>query len=662
MNKKTAKPDLQAGYSEVAAAFQQQDFHTALAKAQDLLKFYPQQEALLNLAAICLAQTQREAEAVAMWQKIPESKKSHSVLNNLGNTCRRLQQFEQAEKYIRKALKLKPDYAEAYWHLVLTLNDMQRHSDGLKAAEALLRLRPDDVAALEYAAMFAFNGGDFAAADGYQTRLLAQQPERTDILRSNAWAKRRLQRYAEAAAAYETVVGREENDADAWFGLAKMRHFLQQYDAACAALERALALDSENLDAQADYVLNLLYLPNRAADAAAAACRLGDLYAARAVRVPLPAAPQFKERLRVGLVSSDLRRHPVGMFAKSLLLSEAAAQFDWVAYANSAIFDEISEQIRPVFAQWHDISAWEDARVIEQIRADGIDILIDLNGHTAGHRMGVFAAQAAPVQASWLGYFASTGLAQIQALIADPVCVPPEEAHFYREKIYRLPHTRMCMAAPEEAPEPNPLPALSKGHITFGCFQNLTKLNDDVLKTWAWLAKRLPDAHWRFQTARLAEGAEREAFRQKLLALGFPSAQIHFHGHSGTADYFAAHHEVDMILDTFPFPGGTTTVDALWMGVPTLTLAMEGMLSRQGSQLLQAAGLGGWVCERLDEYLLKALHWTDRSRREELADLRQNLRRQAAQSPVFDGECFGKDWCDTVRQIWADACESVPQD
>lgn len=662
MNQKNAKPDLQAGYSEVAAAFQRQDVQTALAKAQGLLKFYPQQEALLNLAAICLAQTQREAEAVAMWQKIPESKKSHSVLNNLGNACRRLQQFEQAEKYIRKALKLKPDYAEAYWHLVLTLNDMQRHSDGLKAAEALLRLRPDDAAALEYAAMFAFNGGDFAAADGYQTRFLAQQPERTDILRSNAWAKRRLQRYAEAAAAYETVLAREEHDAEAWFGLAKMRHFLQQYAAACAALERALALDAENLDAQADYVLNLLYLPNRAADAAVAACRLGDLYAARAVRLPPPAAPQMKERLRVGLVSSDLRRHPVGMFAKSLLLSQAAAQFDWVAYANSTIFDDISQQIRPVFAQWHDISVWDDARVIEQIRADGIDILIDLNGHTAGHRMGVFAAQAAPVQASWLGYFASTGLAQMQALLADPVCVPPEEEHLYREKIYRLPHTRLCMAAPEDAPAPNPLPALDKGHITFGCFQNLTKLNDDVLKTWAWLAKRLPDAHWRFQTARLAEGAEREAFRQKLLALGFPSGQIHFHGHSGTADYFAAHHEVDMILDTFPFPGGTTTVDALWMGVPTLTLAMEGMLSRQGEQLLSAAGLGAWVCTSLAEYWLKAQHWADPVRRAELADLRRNLRAQAAQSPVFDGERFGQDWCATVRQIWADACAGVLAD
>lgn len=661
MNQKTAKPDLQKVYGEAAAAFQRQDVQTALAKAQELLRFYPQQEALLNLAAVCLAQSGREEEAVALWQKIPDAKKSHSVLNNLGNACRRLKQFDLAEKYVRKALKLKPDHAEAHWHLVLVLADAGKHSDGLKAAKAFLALKPDDAAGLEYAAVFAFNAQDFAEADRFQTALLAQQPERTDIWRSNAWAKRRLQRYAEAAAAYETVLARGEDDAEAWFGLAKMRHFLQQYEAACEALERALALDAENLEAQADYVLNLLYLPNRAADAAAAACRLGDLYAARAVCVPPPAAPQMKERLRVGLVSSDLRRHPVGMFAKSLLLSHAAAQFDWVAYANSAVFDDISRQIRPVFAQWHDISAWEDVRVIEQIRADGIDILIDLNGHTAGHRMGVFAAQAAPVQASWLGYFAGTGLAQMQALLADPVCVPSEEEHFYREKIYRLPHTRLCMAAPEDAPAPNPLPALSKGHITFGCFQNLTKLNNHVLKAWAWLAQRLPDAHWRFQTARLAEGAEREAFRQKLLALGFPSGQIHFHGHSGTADYFAAHHEVDMILDTFPFPGGTTTVDALWMGVPTLTLAMEGMLSRQGQQLLSAAGLGAWVCTSLEEYWLKALHWADGRRRAELAELRRNLRFQAAQSPVFDGERFGQDWCATVRQVWADACAGVSE-
>lgn len=658
MRKKAVKPDLQAGFKVLAAAYQRQDFQTALDKAQDLLKFYPQQDAVLNMAAVCLAQTNREEEAVALWQKIPESKKSHSVLNNLGNACRRLKKFDLAERYIRQSLKLKPDHAEAYWNLVLTLSDMQKNSDGLEAAKAFLALKPDDEGGLEYAAMFAFNAENFAEADEFQTALLNRQPERADIWLANAWAKRRLKRYPQAEAGYRRALDLDDKNYDGWYGLAKALHFQQKYEAACAALERATVLKPDSIEAQTDLVLNRLYILGQAEQGAAESFRLGDLYAAQARKLRVHhAAPQPKERLHIGLVSSDLRHHPVGMFAQGLLCSEAAKQFDWTAYAHSDIFDELSKRLCPTFKAWHKIKDWPDEQVIKQIVSDGIDILIDLNGHTAGHRMGVFAAQAAPVQAAWLGYFATTGLPAMQALIADAYCVPQGEEKLYREKVYRLPHTRLNMRVPELDIAVNGLPALKNGYITFGCFQNLTKLNDHVLKTWAVVAKKYPNAHWRFQTARLAEGSDAQiAFKQKLLDLGFSDGMLHFHGMSGYDDYFAAHHEVDMVLDTFPYPGGTTTADALWMGVPTLTLALEGMLSRQGQQLLSAAGLPEWVCLRLDEYLTKAFYWADPAHWAELDALRQSLRVQVSASPLYDAQSFARDWCATVKTIWQDAC------
>ncbi|WP_416191211.1 tetratricopeptide repeat protein [Neisseria sp. CCUG12390] len=655
--KQPAKPDLQAGFGEIMAAYRRQDFQTALSRAQELLAFYPQQEAVSNIAAVVLAQSGREEEAVAVWQNIPDTKKSHSVLNNLGNACRRLKKFDLAERYIRQSLKLKPDHAEAYWNLVLTLSEMQKNSDGLEAAKAFLALKPDDEGGLEYAAMFAFNAENFAEADEFQTALLNRQPERADIWLSNAWARRRLKRYPQAEASYRRALDLDDTNYEGWYGLAKTLHFQQKYEAACAALERALKLKPDSIEAQSDLVLNRLYVLEQAEQGAADSFRLGDLYAAQAENLRVRhAVPQPKARLHIGLVSSDLRHHPVGMFAQGLLCSDAAKQFDWTAYAHSDIFDGLSETIRPTFKAWHKIKDWPDGQVINQIVSDGIDILIDLNGHTAGHRMGVFAAQAAPVQAAWLGYFATTGLPTMQALIADGYCVPENEEKLYREKIYRLPHTRLNMRPPEMEIQVNALPAPANGYITFGCFQNLTKLNDHVLKTWAAMARKYPTAHWRFQTARLAGGGEQDAFKRKLLDLGFSDGVLHFHGASGYEDYFAAHHEVDMVLDTFPFPGGTTTADALWMGVPTLTLALEGMLSRQGQQLLSAAGLENWVCTRLDEYLAKTFYWADSAHWAELAALRQRLREQVLRSPLYDTENFARDWCETVKTIWQDAC------
>ena len=656
--KPSAKPDLKAGFNEVLAAYQRQDFQTALEKARGLLTFYPQQDAVLNMAGVILAQTNREEEAVAMWQKIPEAKKSHSVLNNLGNACRRLKKWDLAEQYLRKALKLKPDHAEAHWNLVLTLNDAGLNVEGLQAAKAFLALKPNDVNGLEYAAMLAFNAQNFAEADMFQTALLAQQPQRADIWLSNAWARRRLKRYALAEVSYLKALALDEQNYDAWYGLAKMRHFQQKYEEACEALTRAVALRPDSIEAQSDLALNRLYILGQAEQGAAESFRLGDLYAAQAENVRVHEI-RPKERLHIGLVSSDLRHHPVGMFAQGLLCSEATKQFDWTAYANSPIFDALSETIRPTFQAWHKIDDWSDEQVMAQIASDGIDILIDLNGHTAGHRMRVFAAQAAPVQAAWLGYFATTGLPNMQALIADGYCVPEGEEKLYREKVYRLPHTRLNMRVPELDLAVNKLPALENGYITFGCFQNLTKLNDNVLKTWAVVAKKYPSAHWRFQTARLTEGSDEQvAFKQKLLDLGFSDGVLHFHGMSGYEDYLAAHHEVDMVLDSFPFPGGTTTVDALWMGVPTLTLALEGMLSRQGQQLLSAAGLPDWVCSRLDEYLMKAFYWADSAHWAELDTLRQSLRAQVLASPLYEAETFARDWCNTVKTIWQDACEN----
>ncbi|MDK4679559.1 tetratricopeptide repeat protein [Kingella negevensis] len=363
------------------------------------------------------------------------------------------------------------------------------------------------------------------------------------------------------------------------------------------------------------------------------------------------------KRLKIGIVSADIHHHPVGHFFASLLESQAANEYDWTAYHNTHHFDDLTERVRQKFTHWHTIDQWTDEQLAQQIQANEIDVLIDLSGYTDRHRLAVFAARVAPVQISWLGYWGTTGLPTMNALIADPYCVPPEEEPFYTEQIWRMPQTRLCMGTPNEGGSVVPLPALKNGYITFGCFQNVLKINESVLKTWAKIAFRLPENHWFFKSSSVAPNSPYlEAFKQKLVQHGFNLNHVHFENVSLREDYFAAYHKIDLVLDTFPYSSGAKTCDALWQGVPTLTLTQSGMLARQGEQLLRAAQLGDWVCRSADEYVKKAIEWASPTRWGQLNAMRLGLREHVKQTPIFDNETFGRDWVDLVRQIWHDAC------
>ena len=304
------------------------------------------------------------------------------------------------------------------------------------------------------------------------------------------------------------------------------------------------------------------------------------------------------------------------------------------------------------------MESWSDEALLKCITDANIDILIDLSGHTAGHRLPVFAARAAPVQLSWLGYFGSTGVANIDHLLVGPQCVPDAEASFYTESIVRLPQSRFCWAPPLDAPGVSPLPAQAGQPFTLGCFQELAKINDVVLRTWLQILNATPDARLRLQSVRLGYTAVAAQWAQKLLALGFKSEQFQLRGPSTHAAYLAAYAEVDMVLDTFPYPGGLTTLEALWMGVPTLTLAAPGILGRQGASLMAAAGLQDWVCHSTDEYITKAIALAAPGvlPREQLRQIRAGLRQQVQASPLLDAAQFTTDLYSTLRALWNQHC------
>ena len=356
--------------------------------------------------------------------------------------------------------------------------------------------------------------------------------------------------------------------------------------------------------------------------------------------------------LRVGLVSGDFRNHPGGYFLENLLKNIDTGQVELFAYPINLMEDDLTARIRPRFAAWKPLAGLNDETAARLIHADGMHLLLDLSGHTRSNRLPIFAWKPAPVQASWLGYFASTGMAEMDYLVADPVSVPESNQVHFTEEIWNLPETRFCFTPPAVDMElgVSQLPALRNGCITFGCFQNLAKLNDDMLTLWGRIFQQLPKARLRLQNAHFNSPGMQEDLRCRLTAKGITPERITLEKGAPRAEYLAAHADIDIILDTFPFGGGTTTCEALWMGVPTVTLAGNTMVGRQGASMLSCAGLADWIADDAEDYVAKTVdHASDF---EKLARLRAGLRKQVLASPLFDGPRFARNFAAALWGMW----------
>ena len=564
-----------------------------------------------------------------------------------------------------QALALAHDATQRWPEQALTHNmlgwvfDRQGQPDDAAAAwSAAVALAPNFASALSNLGLHFKNKGQWQMAEHYLKRAVAVQATHynAQFNLGQTYAEQGL--LTKAVSQFERALAIEPDRVQARYSLGRMAQRQYRFAQACEQFSAVLQREPRHISAWCELMFSLHYRSDAHPKVALQAAR--QWAAAMEPSVPRcrsAVATSANKRLTVGLVSADLRDHSVTHFLMALLNSNAATQIDWVAYANSEVFDGVSEAIASQARAWRPIRGVSDAQVCEWVQADGVDVLVDLAGVTAGHRIGVFARKPAPVQISWLGYFSTMGLSTMDAVLADPVCVPVGEERWFTERVWRLPHTRLCMAAPLAATEVVPTPALTQGHITYGSFQDMAKITDEVLATWARIARAVATARFRIQVRFLdAEPDKRARFEARLEAAGLPLSRVSLHSNTPFRDYFAAHGEVDVLLDTFPYPGGTTTAQAIWMGVPTISLARPGMLARQGAGLLSAAGLTDWVVSTPDAYVAKAVAWAQPQHWFELNALRLGLREQARRSPLFDGQQFGRDWVDVVRAIWRQAC------
>jgi protein O-GlcNAc transferase len=552
------------------------------------------------------------------------------VHHNLGLAFQEQGKLEQAVASCQRALEIRPDYVQAHNSMGAALGQLGQYEKALEHFHQAVKSEPDN-------------------ADGHLnlgiTLATVGQPD-------------------QAIASFRRSLDIRPDSADAYVGLTNALKDLGQFEAALDSVRRALELDPDCALAHN----NLLFIHNYVIDQPAAllladARRFGAM-AARLARpyTEWPNSTDPGRCLRVGFVSGDLRNHPVGYFLESVLAAlsaQASGRLALFAYSNNnGSGDETSKRLQAHCKGWHDTARMSDKALAQRIRDDGIDILIDLSGHTAQNRLPLFAWKPAPVQASWLGYFATTGVAAIDYFIADPWTLSPDQEAHFSEQIWRLPETRLCFTPPDADVAAGSLPALTNGFVTFGCFNNLSKMNDAVVTLWAQVLNAVPGSRLFLKYKQLGEASIRQSTCERFAIHGIKPERLIFEGYVPRANYLASYQRVDIGLDPFPFPGGTTTMEALWMGVPVLTLAGERFLSRQGVGLLMNAGLPEWVAKDPGDYVARAVaHAGDL---QGLARLRAGLRQQVLASPIFDAPRFAVHFEAALRGMWQLWCEQKP--
>lgn len=363
--------------------------------------------------------------------------------------------------------------------------------------------------------------------------------------------------------------------------------------------------------------------------------------------------------LRVGYVSADFKRHPVGYFLKAVLSMHDRSEVETFCYANGIRTDDVTRELADVADNWRPIVAAGDAEVAEIVRRDKIDILVDLSGHTAGHRLALFARKPAPIQVTWLGYFGTTGVSAIDYILVDSAICPAGDEDQFTESPVRLPNSYLCYAPPINAPDAAAPPSLTRGYPTFGCFNRLAKIGPEVIAVWSDILHAVPSAHLALKDIVFDDEQDRKRIQSAFASHGISADRLDLSGRSSHDQYLGAYANLDVALDPFPFNGATTTVEALWMGVPVVTLSGDRFVSRMGTSLMGAVGLSGYIASTPADYVRIAVAAAGRP--DALAALRSGLRDRVAGSPLCDGAAFTRNLEDAYRTMWRTWCaEPLP--
>lgn len=654
-------PEAAVGWSLLAATRRALGQHeAALSAARQAAAITPVDPNTHSNLGIMFAGLDRHAEAEASYRQALALNPSHAEAhNNLGATLNAQGRPAEALAAFLRAVEIRPDYREAHDSLATTLWALGRLEDALAALRRSLELHPDRPPVLVRLATLFNVLHRPADAVTVLHRALEVDPLYAEAHNALGVTLNQLRRREEARESFQRALELQPSFAHAHGNLGLLLLDLDRPAEAQTALRRALEITPRNAVLHSNLLFALLHDETLSPEACFAEHRA---FAERFER-PLISErrPHTNTRvpdrpLRVGFVSGDLRDHPVAHFIEPIWAFLDPEEVEIWAYSNHPTEDRVSGRLRGHAAHWRSVIHLDDATLAEQIRADAIDILIDLSGHTAHNRLLAFARKPAPIQAAWIGYPGTTGLSAIDYLICDRFQAPHGAyEQYYTEHFARLPSTG-AFEPYTDAPPVNPLPALENGFITFASFNRPSKLNAQVIEAWSRILSALPQA--RLLVGDISDRDHGERLIRRFARHGIPREQLDLRARAPIEDYLALHHEVDIALDCWPYSGGTTTHHALYMGIPVVTLRGPSRAHCQSAARLGWLGLDDWIANDVEAFVTIAIEHSRDLR--QLAALRDGLRARWKEAPLRDHSRIARGLEAGLRTMWRRWCAGEP--
>jgi predicted O-linked N-acetylglucosamine transferase (SPINDLY family) len=553
---------------------------------------------------------------------------------NLAIVYSRTGAIGEVERCCRQAISIRPDIVDTHFNLGVALYMQGKVDDAIRSYRDALKLKPNHILALFNLGKALLTVSLLDEALSCCVRVLRMKPTPADNVPGDF-----ISTVHHAMASVLKAQGRIKE--------------------AIVYYQQTLSLNPGLAKANSDLLLALNYESTDAAAVFNEHVRWGKRHGHVSLQDYVHNNSKVIDRpLRVGYVSPDLYKHVIPLFFEPLLVNHDRSRIVPICYAEAWKQDEVTEHLRSLSAQWRNTCEMNDEQLANQIRADGIDILVDLAGHTAKSRLTVFSRKPAPVQVSYLGYPNTTGLATVDYRLTDAMADPPEQTDsFYTESLVRLPRGFLCYQPPESESVIGPLPSLTTGHITFGSFNNLSKITSGTIALWSSILHAVPHSRLILKNSSFKDIPTQQYYYHEFAKHGITGDRLDLLGPIwDTTGHQSVYNQIDIALDPFPYNGTTTTYEALWMGVPVITLAGKMHAGRVGVSILTQLGLTEYIADNSDHYVKIAAELANNPMR--LSELRATLRHRIANSPMSDAKAFTRDVEEAYRMMWSKWCAS----
>jgi predicted O-linked N-acetylglucosamine transferase (SPINDLY family) len=642
---------------------------------------------------LALQQLGRHQEALVSHERALAFDPSYAeALVGQGSALRALGRPTEALDSYDRAVALNPNFAEAFNNRGNMLRELKRLVDARDSFDRALTINPNFAEAHNGRGGVSTNLRDYDQAIASLGRALAVRPNYPEALANRGAAWLELKRFNEAVADYERALALAPGLVEGWVGLGNTLHQSRRYAEGIACCERALSLDPNAARAHAlmGHCLMILGRIDEAIAKLDDALRIkpdledvislkifvldfadgADFVQHRDVRrvwweqigsriavdpVPHHNARDPQRRLVVGYVSADFREHSAARAFKPVLQYADKALFETVCYSCSVSEDRLTGEFRQMADRWCDVSQWTDNHLADQVRQDGIDILVDLSGHTSGHRLGVFVRKPAPIQVHGWGHGTPPGLSAIDYVFSDSVSIPSEVRHLFKETIYDLPCFMTLDLLPTDVPLAD-LPALKNGFVTFGVFNRISKISDAAAQVWARILDRLPSSKLIVKDSSLDDPLLRDTLLARFSRHGVAADRLDLRGKTSRSDHLKALNDVDISLDPFPQNGGVSTWESLQMAVPVVAKLGNTLSGRVAGSILTAVGMENWLAENVEDYIEIAV--AHGSQIDELASLRRELPGRIAAATAGNPAAYAGEVAKAYRNMWQTYCAS----